>query len=639
MAVELRDYQEQAVNDCLFEMDMGDPNMIVYGPVAMGKSISIAALAIRSGVRTMISVSISDLIPQFVNAFKMLDFDDFTVLKSDYSDDFDPEARIVISMDNTFHARRDKLSGIKYKLLLFDEAHMRLHGERFKEIKRSIEPDYIIGFTGTPFNKHGEMLYGFDTIIKTISMKDLISKGFLTKPKYLIPGWTAKIKIGEKFSGEYTAEDLADQLNDIHRAKVIDTYFDCTDYFEPEKVKSVWFTSNVESAEAYAADLRTKGIHAYAYHGKMKKDLREAIMHAYLTDEPMKVDADVNLFNYLDERVEYVPVKALVAINTLTVGWDSPTTTVEVQCSSSAVLNKLYQLDGRLYRKHPNGNIDKFILDCGLNTKRHGFAHDEYFPLPAGSDIKEVRDKLRSNSLEYLEILLKDENKIYEVSREKYNDTLESIRNDKRPMSELSIDEKIDKLFVEENISELILVYFALFKEIHGDPYVYEKWNPQTQKNEQKEVNGYYKASSVDWVSETWIKAFNNHPEMVKQWIKSFKTKARSLLRKPGNVYAIRFFIEWLIENEIDKHSECYFYVHHTSMSGAIYKYKLTEEFFDGELDEVDSEQYKEYLKKGYDLSLVCKDNIVDAISNEEPDDYGTSYQIEIDIDEENIPF
>jgi len=568
-------------------------------------TLQMCSLAIQSGMKCVISVSISDLLSQFDDTMKRLNFDDYSIVKADYGV-YDLSKRVLIVMDNTFDARIEEFKGIKADILIQEECHIRMYGDRFKRMKSVLDPDAIVGFTGTPYTKENTFLKGFDTVFKAISMKELIEQGKLTKPKYLLPGWAARKPVSNKSFGEFTKEELQDELNEIHRNKVINTYLNCICYFDPMKAKSVWFTSNVESAEAYAIDLRAKGIEAYAYHGKMKKELREAIMDSYLNDTPLKLNKnDITLFNYKDYKKDRY-VRALVSINTLTVGWDSPSTQVEIQCNRTNLLQRKYQIDARVYRFHPNIK-DKFILDCGNNLSRLGFAYDEF---EAPVDINEARKMIKEIKLEHIEVVCKDESKIYEISRESYNKVIENIKADKRPMSQMSVDEKIDKFFIEDDISELVLLYFGLFKDLYGDPYMYEKWNPQTQKNELKEVKSYYKESSIDWVLEPWIKAFNNYPEMKNQWIKSFKTKARSLLRKPGNVYAIRFFINWLIENEIDKHSECYFYIDKISKKGFIYKYQLN----DNELIEISIDEYKKYISKDYNLSLNCEDNIEDLI-------------------------
>ena len=652
--IELYDYQQKAVSEVLDEIESSEDNIIVSSSVSSGKTLMMCALAVRSNKKVLISLSISDLIPQFLSTMKMLEFDDYTVIKAGY-DNYDESKRIIISMDNTLHARIDSFRQLRVDLLISEETHMRINGNRFKEIKSLVQPTNVIGFTGTPYTTKGTMLHGFKKIVKTVSFNKLISQGKLHPVRYLIPGWTTRLKVKQKFSGEFTAEDLQEQLSADNRKKVIDTCFDI-DYFDITQVKSVWFTSNVDSAEAYAEDLRTRGVNAFAYHGKLNKKYREELMYAYKSGEKLRIDKDVHLFNYLEDHVEHIKVDALVAINTLTVGWDSPSTEVEIQCSSTSVLSKKIQLDGRLYRVDPTIK-NKFIVDFGQNMQRLGTPLDEYEPMPYNSEIKEIREHVKQLSMPHMEVVCPDDDIIYEISREAYDEKINIIKSDMRPMSKLTIDEKIDKFFVEDNISELVLIYVALFKDLHGDGYQYLKFDKDTGSKVPTQVKPFYRSGTIDWIAEDWVKAFDKYPTMVTKWTKSFKTKARALLREPGNLYSLKFFINFLIEKEIDNLDYNHFYyIHHASECGVIYQYQLPEESFDGELEEVSIDKYKKYIESdnyNYDMSIEVVNNLEDVISSnweEESDSEFTEglnddSNIDImtanieDIDDDDIPF
>jgi superfamily II DNA or RNA helicase len=175
-------------------------------------------------------------------------------------------------------------------------------------------------------------------------------------------------------------------------------------HFDGGSCKSIWFCSSVDMAKKYENELQKQGVIAFAYHGRMKKDLSEKIMHSFKTNEPVLLDKDINLFNY-HEAHEPVTVKALISINKLAVGFSVTDVQVAVRTSSTAILSRHLQIDGRVIRKH-DGKEFGYIMDVGQNVMRLGLITDEYEPLPYDSKIKTIKHDIKTKlAMPYLKIL------------------------------------------------------------------------------------------------------------------------------------------------------------------------------------------------------------------------------------------
>jgi len=641
----LRDYQKNVIDDVLGELMFGEPKVLVNGVTSSGKSAMMCGLAMAHTDTVIISISISDLIDQFVEQFKVMNFTDFTVIKSGHNIEFDKTKRVIISMDNTLVARLSDFTDLRCSMLISEEAHLRIYGERMRTIRSLLQPEYEVGFTGTPFNSSGFKMKDFNTVFTPVTTMELTESGILSRLRYLVPAWSNQIELRQKYSSEYTQEDLAAQNTKEFRLKVVNDFMS-NNFFVGKDVKSVWFCNGVESAEEYAKLLQAEGYDAYAFHGKMKKDVREAIMESYRTNEPIKLDRDINLFNYLDKNKPMPTVRALVSINTLTVGFSVDDIQVGVRTSSTSILNRHIQVDSRLIRGHVSKkDTGAFVMDFGQNVKRLGTIYDDYEPPNYTEDSKyvEVKNAIAKISYPHLNVILKDENKIYEVNREIYNTAVRNARNVNKRISEMTEDELVDKWIVEEDFDEIVLTYFGLMVKWYGNGYEYDAYNKDTKKTYKKTVKPFYSSNSIDFFSKGWIDAFQRYPEFKEQWTKAFKTRCRTVLREGSNVWTPAFFHEFLIKKELESIPlPAYFYIHDESESGFILNHDIGSDYGGQIVNLVSYELYMDFLfKNKYD----CDIKLTEIDKPDIEPDYGekgivTTYTVpDIDISDEDIPF
>ncbi len=640
MAIKLFDYQQKAVDEIESEIMFGDSNRILLDACpAYGKTFTACKIAIESEYKTIISLSYSALINQFVESFKAMEFDDFTVIKANHEIKFDPNARVIISMENTMHARLEQYKKhiMDFELVICDEIHNRIYGNRLREILDTINPDYVIGMSGTPYTAYGSRLKTFNKTIRTITTKELTQMGKLTPIKYLINPKIFLTKRNYKSLSEFSEEDLAIYLTDDYIGMIINDFMN-NQYFEPQQTKSIWFCNSVASAKKYAEKLREAGYMAIAYHGKMKKDYEEKVMNSFKNNEPVDLTTDINLFNY--DKLKKHRVMGLVSVAKLSVGFSVEDINVGVYTYPTNSITKWYQSVGRIARKHPTKSI-AYLMDYGRNIELFGTTEDIYEPPLEDTEYKEG-EFTQSNekkaiaeqvSMPNLDCVCKDNLSI--INRDIYDIKINNILNDTRAMSEMTPDEKLDKFIVlNDDFYELTLLYMAIFKDTWGDSYTYMKYNKQTNKEELKEVSGYYKESTVKWIAEHWINTINKNNLDKKEMIKTFKNVARKNIKNKKNIYAIRFFIDYIVNNEltskIEDNTDCpismlYFYIDYANKHAFCSEYELENHNY----ERIDLNDFLELNNGKTTLDLVPL--------KLEPQEYNPEF---IDyIDEDEIPF
>jgi superfamily II DNA or RNA helicase len=627
--MKLYDYQKKTVDYVIGELMFGENKLLIESPISSGKTAIMASIAMEITGSVVISLSISDLIPQFEQTFKMLGFDDFTIIKSGM--DYNPDKRVIVAMEQTLIQRLHLIKDKQIELMLIEEAHIRYQGSRFKGILEALNPLGECYFTGTALSSYNTQMNGFNSKYTTISINKLIADGKLAKPQYIVPMWSREEQYspGSKIGKEFTNEELAVQQTQEFINKTVDSYMEHFD----KNTKSIWFCSSIEMSLKYEEELQKRGVIAFCYHGKMKKDLSETVLGSFKNNEPVLFDRDINLFNYQEEH-EPVTVRALISINKLAVGFSVSDVEVAVRTSSTAILSRSLQIDGRAIRKH-EGKKYGYIMDVAQNIMRLGMITDEYEPLPYGTDIKTVKHDIRNKlSMPYIELIDNDF-----VSREAYNAKISSILNDNRRYSQRSINELKQAFMVETDPMKIIAIGLAFMDKVHCEP-MKNKWGKEDRgyvtmsydkilgKEVEKEIVGFYNQKTLKWIAEPFVELIEEHKDnevLIEKWIKAMKTKIRSVVNKRLNVYTLRFFPDFLKKKKLETElSEGWFYLDHENKVGYIYD-SITETTHE-------NVSFKEYhkMKDEYELSWTIEPTKTTKV------DYSDDFDIEID---EELPF
>ena len=197
------------------------------------------------------------------------------------------------------------------------------------------------------------------------------------------------------------------------------------------------------------------------------------------------------------------------------------------------------------------------ILDLGQCITNHGFPEESYnppeytgFSLVDKKNMEEATEHLR---LKHLSAVIKDDTPQI-ITREKYNLIIEEITKNATKLTNLTIRELSDKLEVSTDPLEIIAIVAVLFDKFHcTEPVIDDKGREVNGyiSNKGKVVSGFLNPYSIGKIAEPWIEAFKYEDQYYqRKYIKSLKTRSKNLLKNKGSIWALKFFIAWLLEED-----------------------------------------------------------------------------------------
>jgi len=197
------------------------------------------------------------------------------------------------------------------------------------------------------------------------------------------------------------------------------------------------------------------------------------------------------------------------------------------------------------------------ILDLAQCISTHGFPDDEYIP-PTRSIYSDQNNQLideatKHLSLDRLEATLEDG--MTQISREGYLARIEEIINTKKRFTEMGTRELSSRIEFEEDPMVIIAMFTVLFDKIHCEDMI-DNWGNPTRgyhaKNG-KDVKGFMNPKSIGWISELWSDLLpKQSPYNIRKYLKSLRTRGKNMLKDKSSIYGLRFFIEYLIEQDTE---------------------------------------------------------------------------------------
>jgi len=197
------------------------------------------------------------------------------------------------------------------------------------------------------------------------------------------------------------------------------------------------------------------------------------------------------------------------------------------------------------------------ILDLGQCITNHGFPEEPYEPPEFTGysvlDKKNIQEATKNLKLEHLQAVIEDD-KPELITREKYNLKIEKIQRNAKKLTNLTLRELSNKLEISTDPTELIAITAVLFDKIYSDDNQQDNYGRQARgytSNKGKAVVNFLNPNSIEWISEQWVSALEKEEEYYQQkYIKSLRTRCKNLLKEKGSIWSLRFFIEWLLEED-----------------------------------------------------------------------------------------
>ena len=164
--IELRKYQQDAVTQMEGAFALGSKEVCLSAPTSFGKTFTIMKFIqdeIAMGKSVVFMMNLTALIEQTIEAAKAMDIP-FKVIAAEFDgQEFDHQAKLSICMQQTLHARLDKID-VDCDLLVVDEFHRSFRTQTMEDVKRKLKPDLIAAVSATPYDEKGYALPGVDII-------------------------------------------------------------------------------------------------------------------------------------------------------------------------------------------------------------------------------------------------------------------------------------------------------------------------------------------------------------------------------------------------------------------------------------------------------------------------------------------
>lgn len=332
--IELRDYQQEAIDNLKKMREDGKTIALLYHATGVGKTITAATDAKAVGGRTLFLVNALKLASQaketFAKVWPEATLGEYTGSQKDMTQ------TVIFATVQSISKDLEKFSPMDFDYLIVDECH-HAAANTYQKIFTYFHPKFILGLTATPERSDGEdMLELFQNVAHKMDLKTAVERGVLV-PIRCIRVKTNIDLTDVRINGiKYNSQDLESKLFIPERNQlIVDTYLK---YVNGKK--TVIFCASVDHAAEIAKLLRDNGVKAEAVSGRDRVEVREKILKDYETGS----------------------TNVLCACDLLNEGWDSPHTTVLFMARPTMSKTIYLQQLGRGTRRCP-GKEDLLVVD------------------------------------------------------------------------------------------------------------------------------------------------------------------------------------------------------------------------------------------------------------------------------------
>ena len=341
----LRTYQEQAIDDLRSAMRHGAKAPLLCLPTGGGKTVilaTIAAQAAAKGRHVLILVHRRELIHQTASKLQWAGLDHGVIAAGHPATD----ARVQVASVQTLVRR---LAGMDWQpsLVIIDEAHHAAAGS-WRQILEHWPDAYRLGVTATPCRLDGRGLSeAFDHLVTGPSVADLIAAGFLSPARIYAPPVVADLSGIRRRAGDYANDQAAAAMD---RPTVTG---DAIAHYQRLAAgqQAIAFCCNVAHAVSVCDAFKTAGISAALLLGDTQD--RDAVVAQYAAGV----------------------IRVLVTVDVVSEGFDVPAASCAILLRPTQSLGLYLQQVGRVLRPAP-GKPHALILDHVGNVTRHGFPDD-----------------------------------------------------------------------------------------------------------------------------------------------------------------------------------------------------------------------------------------------------------------------
>ncbi len=333
-AFELREYQQEAIDNLEEMRTRGETIALLYHATGIGKTVTAASDAKKVGGRTLFLVNALKLADQaektFENIWTEATRGKYTGTSKDKNTD------ILFATIQSISKSLEEFSPTAFDYIVIDECH-HAASKTYQQIFSYFNPRFILGLSATPERSDGEdMLALFQNVAHKMDLRTAVEKDILAAIRCIRVKTDIDLSNVRVNGIKYNSQDLESKLFIPERNHLlVNTYLECA-----RGKKTVIFCASVGHAIEVAQLLRDKGVQAASVSGQDKEQMRNETLNDY----------------------EHGDIDVLCACDLLNEGWDSPRT--EVLFMARPTMSKTIYLQqlGRGTRKS-DGKEDLLVFD------------------------------------------------------------------------------------------------------------------------------------------------------------------------------------------------------------------------------------------------------------------------------------
>lgn len=272
---ELRNYQQETVDNIYQSMKQGNRRIIVQQPPRTGKTVIMAEIARKTtdkGNRVMFIIHRKEVLAQAKATFEQQNVN---------------MNLATMGMIQTLTRRVNKLAELQ--LILIDEAHHAL-SQSYRRIIDAFPNAYILYFTATPIRTgHDQLDQIADDIIVGKSIKWLTQHHFLAPFHYYGLGDIDRSKL-RKQNGDYSSQSMDEAISHQIYGHIVQQYQRLAN-----GKQAVVYCHSIESAKKVTEQFTQAGITAAEIDGDTDTKARDRLVQKFRNQE-LTILANVNLF-------------------------------------------------------------------------------------------------------------------------------------------------------------------------------------------------------------------------------------------------------------------------------------------------------------------------------------------------------
>jgi superfamily II DNA or RNA helicase len=238
-----------------------------------------------------------------------------------------------------------------FDFIFLDEVHYG-HGSKYINYIFDTYPNAkIIGLSATPIDENGYLLQGYQSIIKEVTTKQLIGRGFLTDVEVYSSSNTPDLSKIDINDGDYNMT----QASEVMRENiVISNGIEEWIRLGGNKLKTIVFATDIKHCDEVHNYLSSLGYKVGRVHSKMSES---EVEKAYL--------------DFKEDRIS-----TLINVDLATFGFDEPSITCMLFLRPIKSLRLYKQMVGRGIRSF-TGKTKCLMIDCANVVLDNGYPTDE----------------------------------------------------------------------------------------------------------------------------------------------------------------------------------------------------------------------------------------------------------------------